>query len=105
MCGKVPGSIAGALTASRIRGRSSSPTALVEQPVGFIRLRKLPAMREEKHLVLCRIQRRPPRLDMTVCPYLSRYTHRVAISNHRLIASDHRGVTFRYKNYRVDGPA
>jgi hypothetical protein len=40
-----------------------------------------------------------------VLAYLSRYTHRVAISNHRLIASDHRGVTFRYKDYRVDGPA
>jgi hypothetical protein len=40
-----------------------------------------------------------------VLAYLSRYTHRVAISNHRLIASDHRGVTFRYKDYRANGPA
>jgi Putative transposase/Transposase zinc-binding domain len=40
-----------------------------------------------------------------VLAYLSRYTHRVAISNHRLIASDQRGVTFRYKDYRADGPA
>ena len=40
-----------------------------------------------------------------VLAYLARYTHRVAISNHRLIASDHRGVTFRYKDYRADGPA
>jgi hypothetical protein len=32
-----------------------------------------------------------------VLAYLSRYTHRVAISNHRLIANDHRGVTFRYR--------
>jgi hypothetical protein len=40
-----------------------------------------------------------------VLAYLSRYTHRVAISNHRLIASDQRGVTFRYKDYRVDGSA
>jgi len=40
-----------------------------------------------------------------VLAYLSRYTHRVAISNHRLIASDHRGVTFRYKDYRADGSA
>src|ERR1700676_2157334 len=36
---------------------------------------------------------------------LSRYTHRVAIANRRLIACDHRGVTFRYKDYRADGPA
>jgi hypothetical protein len=40
-----------------------------------------------------------------VLAYLSRYTHRVAISNHRLIACDHQGVTFRYKDYRADGPA
>jgi predicted Zn-ribbon and HTH transcriptional regulator len=39
-----------------------------------------------------------------VLAYLSRYTHRVAISNRRLIACDHRGVTFRYKDYRADGP-
>jgi hypothetical protein len=32
--------------------------------------------------------------------YLARYTHRVAISNSRLVALDERGVTFRYKNYR-----
>jgi hypothetical protein len=38
-----------------------------------------------------------------VLAYLSRYTHRVAISNRRLIALDERGVTFRYKDYRRDG--
>ena len=36
-----------------------------------------------------------------VLHYLSRYTHRVAISNRRLIAHDGRGVTFRYKDYRA----
>jgi predicted Zn-ribbon and HTH transcriptional regulator len=40
-----------------------------------------------------------------VLAYLSRYTHRVAISNTRLIAHDGRGVTFRYKDYRADGLA
>jgi len=40
-----------------------------------------------------------------VLAYLSRYTHRVAISNSRLIAHDSRGVTFRYKDYRADGLA
>ena len=35
-----------------------------------------------------------------VLAYLSRYTHRVAISNHRLIALDETGVAFRYKDYR-----
>ncbi len=40
-----------------------------------------------------------------VLAYLSRYTHRVAISNSRLITADASGVTFRVKNYRVDGDA
>jgi len=39
-----------------------------------------------------------------VLAYLSRYTHRVAISNSRLIAADATGVTFRYKDYRIKGP-
>ena len=34
---------------------------------------------------------------------LSRYTHRVAISNGRLLAVDERGVTFRWKDYRAKG--
>ena len=38
-----------------------------------------------------------------VLAYLSRYTHRVAISNSRLIASDDAGVTFRWKDYRAKG--
>jgi hypothetical protein len=38
-----------------------------------------------------------------VLAYLSRYTHRVAISNSRLVALDDRRVTFRWKDYRVDG--
>ena len=38
-----------------------------------------------------------------VLAYLSRYTHRVAISNRRLISLDDRGVTFYYKDYRRDG--
>ncbi len=38
-----------------------------------------------------------------VLAYLSRYTHRVAISNSRLIALDETGVTFRVKDYRRDG--
>ncbi len=36
--------------------------------------------------------------------YLARYTHRVAISNRRLIAADETGVTFKYKDYRIEGP-
>jgi hypothetical protein len=40
-----------------------------------------------------------------VLRYLSRYTHRVAISNRRLIAADQNRVTFKYKDYRLDGSA
>src|ERR1700739_45665 len=40
-----------------------------------------------------------------VLTYLARYTHRVAISNRRLIAFDQNGVTFSYKDYRADGRA
>ena len=39
-----------------------------------------------------------------VLAYLSRYTHRVAISNRRLIAVGETGVTFKYKDYRIEGP-
>jgi hypothetical protein len=35
-----------------------------------------------------------------VLAYLSRYTHRVAIANSRLVTMDERGVTFRWKDYR-----
>ena len=38
-----------------------------------------------------------------VLAYLARYTHRVAISNRRLVAFDGNAVTFRYKDYRRSG--
>jgi len=38
-----------------------------------------------------------------VLAYLSRYTHRVAIANRRLLGFDERGVTFRWKDYRAKG--
>jgi hypothetical protein len=38
-----------------------------------------------------------------VLAYLARYTHRVAISNSRLVGLDERGVIFRYKDYRSNG--
>jgi Putative transposase/Transposase zinc-binding domain len=39
-----------------------------------------------------------------VLRYLSRYTHRAAISNRRLVAADDDSVSFRWKDYRIDGP-
>jgi hypothetical protein len=38
-----------------------------------------------------------------VLAYLSRYTHRVAIANSRLIACNEQGVTFKWKDYRIEG--
>ena len=42
--------------------------------------------------------KRPFAGPAAVLAYLSRYTHRVAISNQRLLALDKRGVTFRWKD-------
>jgi hypothetical protein len=39
-----------------------------------------------------------------VLRYLSRYTHRVAISNRRLVSTDDNRIAFRWKDYRIDGP-
>jgi Putative transposase/Transposase zinc-binding domain len=39
-----------------------------------------------------------------VLRYLARYIHRVAISNRRLIALNDKTVTFKWKDYRIDGP-
>jgi hypothetical protein len=48
--------------------------------------------------------KRPFAGPKAVLAYLSRYTHRVAISNDRLIAADQRSVTFKVKDYRIEGP-
>ena len=37
-----------------------------------------------------------------VLAYLSRYTHRVAIANSRLIAFNDAGITFKWKDYRAN---
>jgi hypothetical protein len=47
--------------------------------------------------------KRPFGGPQAVLAYLSRYTHRVAISNSRLISFDHVGVTFKWKDYRAKG--
>ena len=48
--------------------------------------------------------KRPFAGPKAVLAYLSRYTHRVAISNSRLVAADQESVTFKVKDYRVEGP-
>jgi hypothetical protein len=62
--------------------------------------RWLAPLREVEWVVYAK---RPFAGPAAVLAYLSRYTHRVAISNQRLLALDERGVTFRWKDYRATG--
>jgi hypothetical protein len=59
-------------------------------------------LRHIKWVVYCKAPFAGPR---QVLRYLSRYTHRVAISNRRLVAADDGGIAFRWKDYRIDDPA
>ncbi len=61
----------------------------------------LAPLRRIKWVVYCK---QPFAGPEQVLRYLSRYTHRVAISNRRLVAADDRGVSFRWKDYRIEGP-
>jgi Putative transposase/Transposase zinc-binding domain len=63
-------------------------------------LRHLAPLRKKRWVVYSKPPFSGPQ---AVLAYLSRYTHRIAISNRRLIAFDEHGVTFRYKDYRRDG--
>jgi hypothetical protein len=47
--------------------------------------------------------KRPFGGPQAVLAYLSRYTHRVAIANSRLIAFNEQGVTLKWKDYRIEG--
>ena len=58
-------------------------------------------LRHIKWVVYCKAPFAGPK---QVLRYLSRYTHRVAISNRRLIAADDDAIAFRWKDYRVNGP-
>jgi hypothetical protein len=58
-------------------------------------------LKRTKWFVYCK---RPFAGPKAVLAYLSRYTHRVAISNRRLVAADANSVTFKVKDYRVEGP-
>ena len=58
-------------------------------------------LRRIKWVVYCKAPFAGP---AQVLRYLSRYTHRVAISNRRLVAADDEAIAFRWKDYRVSGP-
>ena len=61
----------------------------------------LAPLRRRKWHVYCKAPFAGPE---AVLAYLSRYTHRVAISNRRLLSAGENGVTFKYKDYRIEGP-
>ena len=61
---------------------------------------ELAPLRRSKWVVYAK---RPFAGPKAVLAYLARYTHRVAISNFRLIALDEEGVTFKWKDYRIKG--
>jgi hypothetical protein len=62
--------------------------------------RFLAPLRNRKWVVYCK---RPFGGPKQVLRYLARYTHRVAISNRRLISCDDNSVTFKWKDYRRKG--
>ncbi len=47
--------------------------------------------------------KRPFGSPKSVVEYLGRYTHKIAISNHRILAIDDQTVTISYKDYRTEG--
>ena len=61
---------------------------------------KLAPLRSAEWVVYAK---RPFAGPKAVLAYLARYTHRVAISNSRLLALDEAGVTFKCKDYRING--
>jgi hypothetical protein len=69
------------------------------EPAGFAAF--LAPLRRAEWVVFAK---RPFGGPEAVLAYLSRYTHRVAISNSRLIAFDGQHVTFKWKDYRAKGP-
>ena len=61
----------------------------------------LAPLRNSEWVVYCK---RPFGGPEEVLRYLARYTHRVAISNRRLVALDNNSITLKWKDYRIEGP-
>jgi len=74
--------------------RCSGPASLLADPKQFARL--LRRLHRHEWVVYAKPAMGHP---AQVLHYLGRYTHRVAISNHRLVSFDGERVTFRWKDY------
>ena len=83
----------------RVRCSSSAGIPELIDPQAFAAY--LAPLWNTKWVVYCK---RPFGGPKEVLRYLARYTHRVAISNRRLIACNEKGVTFKWKDYRCEGP-
>ncbi len=72
----------------------SGPAAAFQQPMQFAQL--LRTVHRQHRVVYAKQAMGGP---AQVLRYLGRYTHRIAISNHRLLGFDGQRVTFRWKDY------
>ena len=90
------------LTAAHQAGRLHFFTnqAALAEPAAF--QARLAALRKRKWVVYAK---RPFGGPDAVLAYLSRYTHRIAIANSRLVAFDGERVTFKWKDYRAKSDA
>ena len=90
------------LTAAHQTGRLEffADQAALAEPAAF--KAHLAALRKHEWVVYAK---RPFGGPGAVLAYLSRYTHRIAIANSRLIAFDGERVTFKWKDYRAQGDA
>jgi hypothetical protein len=95
------GKLLAMLTQAHVEGRLKFFNTHAQLAAKTAFKRFLAPLRRIKWVVYCKD---PFAGSQQVLRYLSRYTHRVAISNRRLVAADDGGVSFRWKDYRIDGP-
>jgi hypothetical protein len=94
------GKVIAMLSDAHVNGRLRFSNALAALAEARTFKRFLGPLRHSKWIVYCK----PPFAGPEqVLRYLSRYTHRVAISNHRLIVAGDGRVAFRFKDYRIEG--
>ena len=99
-CASCPGCSAGCFLIGWPRRTAPAGSPLVTLPRLPTPSTPRPTSRRSEWVVYAK---RPFAGPEAVLAYLSRYTHRVAIGNSRLVALDKRDVTFRWKDYRARG--
>jgi hypothetical protein len=79
---------------------AGSSSSAISRPLPTSAPSALAPLRRSEWVVYAK---RPFAGPQAVLAYLARYTHRVAISNSRLVALDEKGATFKWKDYRIKG--